>query len=168
MTNQTKQESLARWVAEKVGDTCPNCGGKGYTVVSVAAHGCDSYGDGSEEMCAQICPVQEVSQEQCQCEEGYFLRGKHVTPTEYLNCKNVAGRLLDYAIGEMNELYDVDTNDCGGALMPDTTEDAKCVEAALQVFTFRAWQDTPAAIEELAKACGWTAPIIDNDTEKIT
>lgn len=45
--------------AEEMKKQCPECGGQGFKVVT--AHGCD----GSEQSCAQVCPVPE--QEQCNC-----------------------------------------------------------------------------------------------------
>lgn len=42
-------------------EVCPECNGDGWVVGSVAAHGCD----GTEEMCAQVCPVEEQVQEWC-------------------------------------------------------------------------------------------------------
>ena len=45
---------------------CPICGGVGFTVTEEVrtAHGCD----GTEQMCAQVCPVPEQYQEQHQCQ----------------------------------------------------------------------------------------------------
>lgn len=73
-----------------------------------------------------------------------------VTIEQYLNCKNVAGRLMEYAISE-----------------GDTTTNmyrSERLSRAILKFRINAWDNTPAAIEDIAKACGWTAPIIDTDT----
>lgn len=49
----------AKTQAEGMKKQCPECGGQGFKVMT--AHGCD----GSEQSCAQVCPVPE--QEQCNC-----------------------------------------------------------------------------------------------------
>ena len=120
MNNQTKEESLARWVAEKVEDT----------------HFIEVWDDGTvrdDEYGGTRLVVVGIDGGALDC-----------TPDEYLNCKNVAGRLLD--VLEKRCPYEPYKN--------------------LRLAWDMVRQDTPAAIEDIAKACGWTAPIIDNDTEK--
>lgn len=104
---KTKEESLARWVAE--------------TVEDLYMH--SKYGEPQIHI---LSPPRSTA-----------------TISVYLNCMNVARRLLKRI-----------------------SDDSMCSLRAIYSFQSAAWEDTPFAIELIAKACGWTAPIIDNDTEK--
>jgi len=64
--------------------------------------------------------------------------------TQYLSCKNVAGRLLDWADDRRN--WPADT----------PRKHTKAIET-LKLFMVEAWDDTPAAILALAEACGFAA-----------
>ena len=96
---KTKEESLARWVAE--------------TVEDLYMH--SKYGEPQIHI---LSPPRSTA-----------------TISVYLNCMNVARRLLNYA------------------------READCAELDLDMaicaFILDAWSDTPAAIEVIAKACGW-------------
>lgn len=97
--NTAAEESLARWVAEKVGDD-----------VAVESR----------------------------------IYSKYNSYAEYLNCKNVAGRLMTWA--------EVDKRWAGADMS------ASSMWIALDRCRKEAWDDAPAAIEALAKACGWEPP----------
>ena len=101
--NQTKDESLARWVAEKAGDLYMH----------------SKYGEPQIHI---LSPPRSTA-----------------TISVYLNCKDVAGRLFDW--------YD--------ATHGSADSDSAFCEDTYKAVMNRAWFDTPAAIEDLAKACGW-------------
>lgn len=111
MVSTTTEESLARWVAERCKD--------GFFPF-VEDDGTPK-GDFFVEMSGP--DGEQVS----------------VSPTEYLSCKNVAGRLWNWAN---------DINRGGQHPTPNMNE------------TFKHWLlgDTPSAIEFFARACGWEPP----------
>jgi len=45
---------------------CPSCFGQGWVEISVSEHGCD----GTDEMCARVCPVEGRGQAECEMCEG--------------------------------------------------------------------------------------------------
>ena len=118
--NQTKEESLARWVAEKVEDTVPFngwwCSPCGREVSATFEERCDECG-------VPLDPDLPLS------------------PKQYLNCKNVARKVMEYAISE-------------SAATTNMYRSERLSRAVLK-FRINAWDNTPAAIEALAKACGW-------------
>lgn len=67
------------------------------------------------------------------------------TARQYLSCMNVARRFRDHVLDLQEDLEFSDP-------MVDAINDAE------EFFDKTVWRDTPAAIEVIAKACGWEPP----------
>lgn len=64
-TKCPEEDDYVKWLEERdrLSDRqiCPQCAGDCWTVETEAIHGCD----GTEEVCAQVCPVPRQVQVQC-------------------------------------------------------------------------------------------------------